>query len=92
MRLSEITAEVAAQYAVVEPDEPLLPAFIDAARYHVLAYTGLTAEEAEEKPDVTVAALALVTELVDNRQFTADSDKVNQVLASLLDCHRRNFL
>lgn len=95
MKLSDLTTKQAAAHAVVQesdPDYELLPGYLDAAKAHVLSYTGLTQEEADKRPDLAVAALILTADMVRNKEATVENDKVNQVLASFLDAHRFNLL
>ena len=92
MKLSELTPEIAATHVRTAVDDSVLPIYLDGARYHVLSYTGLTMEQADEKDDLAVAALILTADMYDNRQATVESDKVNRVLDSLLSVHRVNLL
>ena len=89
MKLSELTVEVARQHARSEPDDTLDPLYLEQARQYVLDYTGLPAEQ---YPGLVTAALVVFAELTDNRGLSTASDKVNLVLSSFMDMHRRNFL
>ena len=92
MKLSELTVELAQRHARSEPDAALDSLYLEQAKQYVLDYTGLTAEEADGKEGLTMAALFLFAELTDNKGLSTDTDKVNQVLASFLDLHRVNLL
>lgn len=92
MKLSELTVEVARQHARSEPDDTLDPLYLEQARQYVLDYTGLPAEQADKYPGLVTAALVVFAELTDNRGLSTASDKVNLVLSSFMDMHRRNFL
>lgn len=92
MKLSELTVEIARAHARAEADDALDPVYLDAARQYVLDYTGLDESEADKKPDLAVAALVLFAEMTDNKGLSADSGKINQVLASFLDLHCVNLL
>lgn len=92
MKLSEVTLEEARRHAKSEPDDVLDPLYLENAKQYVLDYTGLSGEQADEKPGLALAALFLFSELTDNRQLSTDSDRVNQVLGSFLDLHRVNLL
>ena len=95
MKLSELTPADVALHAVVseqDPDYPLLPTYLEAARKYVLDYTGLDAATADEKPDLTVAALVLAADMVKNKEATVENDKMNKVLESFLGLHCVNLL
>ncbi len=95
MRLSEVSVKDLARQAVEDEDAQdysLLPAYLDAAKNAVLSYTGLTQEEADEKPELAVAALVIGADLVKNKEASVDDDKVNQVLGTFMDMHRKNLL
>lgn len=95
MKLSEITPQQAAAHAVIgdeDPDFNLVPDYLEAARQYVLDYTGLSADKADEKPNLAVAALILTAEMIKNKEMTVENDKVSRVLASFLDIHCVNLL
>ena len=95
MKLSEITVEQVAAHAVVsdqDPDYSLIPAYLEAAKQHVLDYTGLTEEKADAKPDLAVAALILTADMLRNKEASTDTAAVNRVLQSFMDLHCVNLL
>ena len=95
MKLSELTVVEAARHAVVLEDDPdycLLPLYLEAAKAHVLDYTGLTPQQADTHPALSVAALVQVADMVRNKEATVENSAVNAVLASFLDAHRVNLI
>lgn len=91
VKLSELTPETAREHARTDPND-LEAVYLEAAKHYVLSYTGLTAERAEDNPELALAALVLFAEFTDNRQLTTDNDRVNETLKSLLDMHSVNLL
>lgn len=95
MKLSELTVEDVMTHAVVAEDDvdfDLLPGYLEAAKSCVLGYTGLTGPQADEKPELAIAALVVVADLVKNKEATGDKGGVNLVLQSFLGMHRTNLL
>ena len=92
MKLSELNEATAADHIRTEPDDPMLTVYLDAAKNYVLGYTGLDAAQADEFPELAVAALITAADMYDHRMATVDSQNVNRTLASLLAMHRRNLV
>lgn len=94
MKLSEVTPGILAQYA--KTDEEALTevelAMWPAAVSYVLGQTGMTAEKAEQYADLTLAALVVFCDFLDNRQLTVQSDKANLVVSSILGMYCNNLL
>jgi hypothetical protein len=80
-------------YARVDTDDVLLQdVILPAARAHVLEYTGLTAEAADEMPQLAVACLALCAHMYDHRDMITDKPQLNQVIESILGSNSVNLL
>lgn len=93
MQLSRIPIEVVKMYARVDTDDVLLQdVILPAARAHVLEYTGLTVEAADEMPQLAVACLALCTHMYDHRDMITDKPQLNQVIESILGSNSVNLL
>lgn len=92
MKLSEVPLEIVARHCRTTPDDLTLPIYFDAGKAAVLSYTGLSKEAADERPELTVAALVLTADMYDNRQVQADNDKVNRVFESFVSLHDYNLL
>lgn len=95
MQLSRIPIEVVKMYARVdgcEDDVLLQDVILPAARAHVLEYTGLTAEAADEMPQLVIACLALCVHMYDHRDMITDKPQLNQVAESILGSNAVNLL
>ena len=95
MKLSQITAERAFHFARAENQEELAlfeEVLLPAASAYLQDYTGLTVEDLEGMPDAALACLVLCSFLYDNRSMVVENSRVNRVLESCLDAHRRNLL
>lgn len=93
MKLSELTPETAVRYARVEGDDAArMEPLIEAARSYVLSYTGLTADEADELPDLTVAALVLISDMYEHRDMYAESAAANRTAETILNMYCRNLV
>lgn len=95
MRLSEVTEDKVRIHARVEGDDmQLVPDFIEAAKSYVLGRTGYTDAEADVYPELAVAALALVADMLDNRSITLGSggSTENRTVESILRMHCGNLI
>ena len=96
MRLSEITAAKVQIHARVEGDDmQLVPDFIEAAQSYILGQTGLTSAEADEYPELAIAALSIIADMLDNRSIMLDSSSgsiQNKTAESILRMHCRNLV
>ena len=69
-----------------------LQVIINSAQSFCLSYTGLTEEEADEYPDMALAAMILAADMYDVRSYTVDKDTVNPTVSTILGMHSRNLL
>lgn len=93
MKLSELTIEELIQYSRVEGDDKALaPHILKAAKSYVLSYTGLTADEADEEQELTIAALCIATDMLENRSLTAENSSENMTVKTILSMHCRNLI
>ncbi|MGI5966758.1 head-tail connector protein [Anaerotruncus rubiinfantis] len=94
MKPSEITPDEVIKYARMDDmDADLSPeALLAAAKAFVKSYTGLTDEELDKHEEISIAILALCTDMYDNRQSTVENDKVNRVVETILGLHSVNLL
>ena len=93
MKMSEVTLDVVKRHiGVSEEDDATISLYWTAAKAQALAYTGLTAEEADELPDITVAALALCSDLYTFRNAAGESAALNPTVKMILDMHSVNLL
>ena len=94
MKISEITPEQVVEYARMDAEGgDISPAaLLAAAKAYVKSYTGLTEAEMEGHEDISIAILALCSDMYDNRQMTVEKSNVNRVIQSILDLHSVNLL
>ena len=101
MKISELTVEYVAEeflrldageYSIADIEGKII-----SARSYVSNYTGLPVTSDDEDccddfEEMTHAVLVLIQDMYDNRSMYVLSDKVNFVVASILDMHRRNLM
>ncbi len=76
-----------------EPDLNTLETCMTAARSYIEGYTGMRDEELDEYPDVSIAFMALVQDMYDNRAYQPQNPGgVNRVVESILSMHARNLI
>ena len=96
MKVSEITLEYIMEYTRIDaPDEAeqkLLDAIKVAAVSYASSYTGLEPEELDQHEDITLAVLALISDMYDNRQMYVDKSNVNRVAETILGMYSENLL
>lgn len=95
-KVSDITVQALADYLrLADPsdaDNTLLAAIIKASTAYMVKYTGLSAAQLDESPDMVVAALCLAQDMYDNRSMYVDSSRQNLTVQSILDMHSINLL
>ena len=95
-RFSDITINNCKDYLrlleVSTAEETLLSTMLEAAKSHVLTFTGRTAAEADEMPEMTVAVYAVVQDMYDKRAFTIEEKAVNKVIEAILGSRSINLL
>lgn len=95
-KISDIKAADLAEYCrIPDPitaDYTTLNTLLDVAISFIEQYTGHTAEELDELPDVVIVAFILVQDMWDNRTMYVDSGNVNKVVDSILGLHSVNLL
>ena len=95
-KVSDITVAMLADYLrLADPsdaDNALLAAIIKAVPAYMTKYTGLSAAQLDESPDMVVAALCLAQDMYDNRSMYVDSSRQNLTVQSILDMHSINLL
>ena len=93
MKLSEVTLDVVKKHiGVSDEDDATISMYWTAAKAQALSYTGLSEEEADKLPDVTVAALALCSDLYTYRNAAGESVSLNPTVKMILDMHSVNLL
>jgi uncharacterized phage protein (predicted DNA packaging) len=94
MKLSDLEVEIVKMYLRVTDDfeDEVIEGLIQAAKAAVLTETGLTEQEADALPDVTIAALAMIADLYENRGMTAANAARNPTVDAILTAHRSNMV
>lgn len=91
MKPSEITEEIIRDYLVVDETENVSRLKASALAY-IKSYTGLTDEEINENEELTECVLPLCAHFYDSRDTIESSRYINQVVDTILNLHRRNFI
>lgn len=74
-------------------DDVLIQQFIDGAKSHIRAYTGLDDTKLDTLPDTVIALYVIVSEMYENRTATdAKGSKFNELLDRILGSHSVNLL
>ena len=73
-------------------DVTLLNAIKKAAIEYCKSQTGLAEIEIDKHEDITVAVLALISDMWDNRSMSVQKSNVNRVVDSILGMHRTNLV
>lgn len=94
MKVSEIGLKEIKDYLrITENDEDtFIQTIILASKAFIRSYTGLNENQIDNKEDLAIVLYVLCSEMYDNRQYTADKDKVNIIVKTILDMHSINLL
>lgn len=92
MKVSELTTGALQEYLHAEDDN--LQLFLDGAISYVKNYAGLTDEQMDEAPEITLCVLAVASDMYDNRQTQVgvNNSYLNKLVDSMLGMHSRNLL
>ncbi|MBY6837847.1 head-tail connector protein [Clostridium botulinum] len=91
--MNEVTTDLLVNYCnAYDEDKELLEIFKDASVDYIKSYTGLTVDEINNKNDLTIALLVLVSGMFDSRSIEADKTNINLILDSILGLHSRNLV
>ncbi|NFG65913.1 phage gp6-like head-tail connector protein [Clostridium botulinum] len=93
IKMNEVTTDLLVNYCnAYDEDKELLEIFKDASVDYIKSYTGLTVDEINNKNDLTIALLVLVSGMFDSRSIEADKTNINLILDSILGLHSRNLV
>lgn len=92
MKISEITQDFVKEYCRIDYEENSLNLYMNAAKSYIKSYTGLDDVKIDTMEDLTIAYLALTSEMYDSRSFTVDKNNINKILDSILNIHCTNLL
>lgn len=94
MKLSEVSLSVIKAHCGIsgEDCDELLAVYSDAAKKLVEDYTGLTAQQLDAFPDITVAFLNIVNEMFSQRLVMTSGTQLNAFQRQILDLHSVNLI
>lgn len=69
----------------------LLTQYSYAAKDFIQNYTGLTSDEMDNYPALSLAFLCLISDFYDSRSYKIDSDTINPTIKQILSLYNRNF-
>lgn len=95
MKISEITADYLIDYCTAYNDEATkrdMEIILAASKSYIKSYTGLDDSTMDSYEDLTLILLAIASDSYDNRSFSVETSKVNQLYQSILDMHCTNLL
>lgn len=82
LRLTELT----------QSETQLLETIIESGKSYIKTYTGLTTEQLDLYPDITLALMVICQDMWDNRSYYVESNNVNKVVENILGSHSVNLL
>ena len=95
-KISEITTTDLVDYLrISELDSSqtqLLTTIQAAATSYIVGVTGLTLEQLDNYPDLTLALYALVQDMYDNRAIYVDKANISDTVSTILNMYRTNLL
>lgn len=95
-KISEITINDLVDYLrISELDSSqtqLLTTIQAAAVNYIVGVTGLTLEQLDNYPDLTLALYALVQDMYDNRAIYVDKANISDTVSTILNMYRINLL
>lgn len=95
MKISEVKVDYIISYCNAYQDEDTkrdMEIILAAAKSYIKSYTGLDDDAMDEYEDLTLILLAIVSDSYDNRSFSVETSKVNNLYQSILDMHCTNLL
>lgn len=94
MKISEASLSVVKAHCGVSGDDSdeLLTVYMDAAKRLAEDYTGLSAQQLDDYPDITVAWLNMVNEMFTQRLIMTSGTQMNEFQRQILDMHSVNLL
>lgn len=94
MKISEVSLSVIKAHCGIsgEDSDELLSVYSDAAKKLVEDYTGLSAQQLDEFPDITVAFLNIVNEMFSQRLVMTSGTQLNAFQRQILDLHSVNLI
>lgn len=95
-KISEITINDLVDYLrLTELDSSqvqLLTTILAAATNYIVGVTGLSIEQLDNYPDLTLALYALAQDMYDNRTYYVDRSNISDTVSTILNMYRTNLL
>ena len=92
MKVSMLQNDIIIKYCnAYEEDIDLITLIKESAIAYIKGQTGLDDIGIDLNEDLTLALLALISDMYDNRSIQVDKDKINPVVDSILFMHSTNF-
>ena len=94
MKISEASLSVVKAHCGIsgEDSDELLEIYMAAAKKLAADYTGLSEEQLDEFPDITVAYLNMINEMYSQRLVMTAGAQMNAFQRQILDMHSVNYL
>ena len=94
MKISEVSLSVIKAHCGVSGNDSdeLLKVYLEAAKKLAADYTGLSEEQLDEFPDITIACLNMVNEMYSQRLVMTAGTQMNEFKRQILDMHSVNYL
>lgn len=96
MKISEVTIDHlmahAREYNTDSETVNTFESILAAGKAYIKSYTGLTAEEMDEREELTIALKVLAVDMYDNRTMIVEKNTPNLTVKTILDMHARNLL
>lgn len=94
MKISEVSQSAVKAHCGIsgEDSDELLKIYMSAAIKIAADYTGLSDEQLDEYPDITVAYLNMVNEMYSQRLVMTAGTQMNEFQRQILDMHSVNYL
>lgn len=95
-KISEITTEDLVDYLRLPEldgaEFTLLTTIQAAATNYIVGVTGLSLEQLDNYPDLTIALYALAQDMYDNRAIYVDKANISDTVSTILNMYRTNLL
>ena len=95
-KISEITIDDLVDYLRIPElygsELTLLTTIKAAATSYIVGVTGLTLEQLDNYPDLTLALYALAQDMYDNRAIYVDKANISDTVSTILNMYRTNLL
>ena len=98
MKVSELNLSQICDYCRIMEDDltdtekVTIEAMRTAAINYCISYTALTEAQLDEHEDITIAVLALISDMYDNRLRYVDKGNVNRTVETILNLHCFNLI